>query len=394
MKTLVIILLYFLFARELAPVLHSETLSSLYTGLSKVCSIVILLLACSNRRSGKFAFSFLGSIAIIAISLLYTTFFNEGDIRRVIMMMYPIWGMGGLLLWQCTSLKKTVTFIRAVFYLYLSLAIVNFLMLIYSPSFFLSTSGGVQYFLGGENHIGYPLLSGFCFALLNFYFERKRILFLLYAVIYIATILIVFSGSNVIGLAVMLLLLIPNALQKAIISLSINKLAILFVAFFSFIILLGGLISVLKTPFIVYIIEDLLGKNLTLTNRTLIWEIVVSRFFNSPIIGYGVQETMNLFYISTQYTKGYLSAHNQILQSLYEGGILYFMALIPLVRNFSKVLKQSTPFIENVFKAVFCTFLVMYMGEAPGMDKILMLILNGIVIGKVCNQKDLRSFAS
>lgn len=44
-------------------------------------------------------------------------------------------------------------------------------------------------------------------------------------------------------------------------------------------------------------IEDLLGKNLTLTNRTLIWGMVVDGFLNSPIIGNGVRETTSLFYI-------------------------------------------------------------------------------------------------
>ena len=42
---------------------------------------------------------------------------------------------------------------------------------------------------------------------------------------------------------------------------------------------------ILESPLVSYVIEDLLGKNLTLTNRTLIWGMVVDGFLNSPIIG-------------------------------------------------------------------------------------------------------------
>lgn len=90
---------------------------------------------------------------------------------------------------------------------------------------------------------------------------------------------------------------------------------------------------ILESPLVSYVIEDLLGKNLTLTNRTLIWGMVVDGFLNSPIIGNGVRETTSLFYISEQYTKGYMSAHNQILQSLYETGILFLYLLFLFLMN-------------------------------------------------------------
>lgn len=138
--------------------------------------------------------------------------------------------------------------------------------------------------------------------------------------------------------------MIPNVIQRKIASLSLNTLLLVFVSLFVFVILFGNLMIILESPLVSYVIEDLLGKNLTLTNRTLIWGMVVDGFLNSPIIGNGVRETTSLFYISEQYTKGYMSAHNQILQSLYETGILFFVSLVPLFNELNKSLKSSVPF--------------------------------------------------
>ena len=198
---------------------------------------------------------------------------------------------------------------------------------------------------------------------------------------HVSTILIIFSGSNVVGLVCMLLFLIPNVIQRKIASLSLNTLLLVFVSLFVF----GNLMIILESPLVSYVIEDLLGKNLTLTNRTLIWGMVVDGFLNSPIIGNGVRETTSLFYISEQYTKGYMSAHNQILQSLYETGILFFVSLVPLFNELNKSLKSSVPFFSLIVKGSIFSFLVMYMAEAPGMDKILNLVVFGLLVSKMNN---------
>ena len=85
---------------------------------------------------------------------------------------------------------------------------------------------------------------------------------------HVSTILIIFSGSNVVGLVCMLLFLIPNVIQRKIASLSLNTLLLVFVSLFVFVILFGNLMIILESPLVSYVIEDLLGKNLTLTNRT------------------------------------------------------------------------------------------------------------------------------
>ena len=80
-----------------------------------------------------------------------------------------------------------------------------------------------------------------------------------------------------------------------------------------------------------------------------------------------------------------MSAHNQILQSLYETGILFFVSLVPLFNELNKSLKSSVPFFSLIVKGSIFSFLVMYMAEDPGMDKILNLVVFGLLVSKMNN---------
>ena len=369
MKAFFIIFLYFLFDRETYYILHSDTLSLIYVSLSKFFAVFVILMALI-KQFNKNTLKVMGCICLVFFSMLISTVIKDGDVRRAIMIMYPVLAMGGLMLWQCSTFNRTKLFVRYIACFYFVLMAINFFFLLVSPSFFVNDSmSGESYFLGIENQVGYPMMKGLCFVLIDSYFRGEKRLLCVYIIMHVSTILIIFSGSNVVGLVCMLLFLIPNV----------------FVSLFVFVILFGNLMIILESPLVSYVIEDLLGKNLTLTNRTLIWGMVVDGFLNSPIIGNGVRETTSLFYISEQYTKGYMSAHNQILQSLYETGILFFVSLVPLFNELNKSLKSSVPFFSLIVKGSIFSFLVMYMAEAPGMDKILNLVVFGLLVSKMNN---------
>lgn len=81
-----------------------------------------------------------------------------------------------------------------------------------------------------------------------------------------------------------------------------------------------------------YIIEDLLGKSVSLTNRTMIWDASYKYIFdNNLIFGHGYQANGNFVYIYGTYWQ----SHNQILQLLYEVGFIgiglfYYIVLYSL----------------------------------------------------------------
>ena len=326
---------------------------------------------------------------LVFLSLFISTIINEGNIQKVVMLMYPIIAMCALFLLECQTMNRMINFVGSISKLYTFLALMNLLFLLFVPSLFssLDFGGGEMYFLGGENLIGYPLLMGLFFTSLKSYFINDSKCLIFYLLIYSITIFTIFSGSNVIGFLCALLLLLPNPLRKIVLSLSLNKLSLIFAVLFTVVIILDNLMNVLESPLFSYVIEEVLGKDVTLTNRTIIWSIVLLGFFESPIFGHGIVDTVNLFYISERWSEGYFSAHNQILQSLYEGGVLLFLAFIPIIWWLSNALKQCDSQMSNIFKAIFCALLVMFMGEAAGLDKLLSLIVVGIPLVSIMKKK-------
>lgn len=393
MRTIYIVFLYFLFDRTLPVILHSDVLNTVYVLLSKFFAVIVIceLLTVVFKRGGIKLYPVL-YILIVFLSLFVSTIINEGNIQKVVMLMYPIMAMCALFLLECQTMNRLINFIGAISTFYTSLALMNLFFLLFVPSLFSSQTfgGGEMYFLGGENLIGYPLLMGLFFTSLKWYLSNNSKSLVFYLSIYSITIFTIFSGSNVIGFLCALFLLVPNPLRKIVLSLSLNKLSLIFAVSFTVIIIFDNLMNILELPAITYIIEDVLGKNVTLTNRTIIWSIVLLGFFESPIFGHGIADTVDLFYISERWSEGYFSAHNQILQSLYEGGILLFLSFIPIIWWLSNALKQCDSPISNIFKATFCALLVMFMGEAAGLDKLLSLIV--VTIPLVSVLKKPRSF--
>lgn len=148
---------------------------------------------------------------------------------------------------------------------------------------------------------------------------------------------------------------------------------------FIFLIIFNNLQNIITNPIVRYIVEDQLGKDLTLTHRTVIWDQVIYKFFMKPIWGYGMQDTYNLFTIPVGNTFKTFSAHNQLLQSLYEGGILLFLAFTPLFMVVNKLIKSSLT--KHYFNAIIIGLLVMYMSEASGIIFLIIIMSLGYCIG-------------
>lgn len=72
----------------------------------------------------------------------------------------------------------------------------------------------------------------------------------------------------------------------------------------------------------------------------------------------------------------------------------FFISLVPVVYNVSNKCQYAVPFVGNIFKATYCAILVMFMGEAPGMDKLLSMFIIGIGVSLKCDQYALESFRS
>ena len=118
----------------------------------------------------------------------------------------------------------------------------------------------------------------------------------------------------------------------------------------------------------------------TLTNRTVIWVKVISGIIQKPFLGHGIQESSNLFYIHIDFwnrvaVDGTYSAHNQILQTLYEGGTIAIALIFSLLWHVGKEIKEcSNDNISSICKLMLIVTLVMMLAESPGLDSLLIIV--------------------
>lgn len=122
------------------------------------------------------------------------------------------------------------------------------------------------------------------------------------------------------------------------------------------------------------IIVGLLGKDLTFTTRTRIWDRTLELIAEKPLLGYGAlpgNEMVKLFYGVPDFT----TTHNQYLGEIFRGGIpllIIFIVMIYLVfKNIQKT--QNMDIRKTMTFGVFCLLLWWMMESITSMYLILVL---------------------
>lgn len=84
-----------------------------------------------------------------------------------------------------------------------------------------------------------------------------------------------------------------------------------------------------KIDFLQNIIVNVLHRDMTLTDRTIIWGITIDKILANPLTGYGMIDGL-AFQSMLPYIIG-INAHNTYLMILFDGGILLFGLFISLL---------------------------------------------------------------
>lgn len=212
--------------------------------------------------------------------------------------------------------------------LFFSCAIyINLLLMLLFPNWMFAAEDAFDSFLlgGNYNQMGCRLLCGIVTSLLCTKLNR---LWFINAVVVIVTsvvtLTIVGSMTALSGLIIFLLLcLIPSfRLQKtALVTFFI------FYFFFQIFVCFNGE-GLHNSELANYIIVDLLGKDITFTNRTMMWDLGLREFMKSPLIGYGCVD--NDWYVAHM-TSFAIGPHNFIIGQLLNGGIVLITILIVIL---------------------------------------------------------------
>ena len=108
-------------------------------------------------------------------------------------------------------------------------------------------------------------------------------------------------------------------------------------------------------------IENVLHKNLSLTGRTGIWDTALLIIAQSPLIGHGTANIINVSFAETT-----LAAHNQILETAIQSGVVGALLLILLIfMTMAAIAKQGEGGFSRWVCAAMIGYMVMIIAEGP-----------------------------
>ena len=232
-------------------------------------------------------------------------------------------------------LIKTLAFIYSVV-LYINLA----MMIIFPTWMFHAKDVNDSFLLGGNyNAMGCRMICGIVTSVLCVKFSRLWLInTIALFIVSLLTLLLVGSMTSLSNIVIFTFLcLIP--------SLRLKKLALLsffvFYLLFQFIVVFSGE-GIQHNETAVYIIEEILHKDITFTNRTYLWDAAGKLFASSPLIGYGCVD--NDWYLINLSSMA-IGPHNFILAVLINGGLLLISAFLYIC---VVVIRRVLPYFDNM----------------------------------------------
>lgn len=240
-----------------------------------------------------------------------------------------------------------------------SFAYLNFLLTLISPSAHFYIEGKAVFLLGRNyNSMGPVLLAAVITNAFYFYVTYKLFFNLvLVSIVSFVTVVVMGSMTSAVGIGLTIFFIIFAKLKGSRLAL---KVYFVFVLLFNFILLYMQM--EIDNNYVVWFVEDVLGKDMTFTDRARVWLEAVDLISESLWVGYGIQPTEWF-----DYHFKVLSAHNFILTMLLKGGVvlisIFVVILIVCVRNANKHVTSAITFLQLGC----CSFLLMMTMESYSM---------------------------
>ena len=269
--------------------------------------------------------SYFGLAVTLYYFLLITfTFINGTDLQNAVFRAMEVWLL--LLLFnyykhQSGLLLKTIAAAYSVC-IYVNLAV----MIIFPNWMFAAENAYDSFLLGGNyNSMGCRFLCGIITSMLCINYSRKWLVnTIVISIVSIVTLTIVGSMTSLSSIILFLALsLIPFVkVQKAV----LVGFFVSYVLFQVFVVFSGE--SLHQNELAVYFIEDVLGKDMTFTNRTGMWDAAGRMVAQSPVFGYGLVDKE--WYLTRMSTFA-IGPHNYIYAVLIYGGVTLLACFIALL---------------------------------------------------------------
>lgn len=265
-------------------------------------------------------------VLILHLSYLLSTALNHGNFYTI--QRTTVYVVGFCIFTDLVSRHNPRGFIEAYYWIMLIYVTINFITIIKYPDgiwYSASLTGNLKYlthwFFSTENNFIVYILPALCITVMRCYIVKKVSLLSIWMFIASAlSILITFSGTCVVGLSVFAIYMVLMYKNKLLEWIHFPQYMLASLGTFLFIVIFR-----LQNVF-AFIIENLLGRSLTLTGRTEAWDWAMYWIRVKPIFGSGYET--NEVITSKLHDTAATHCHNMFLDITYRGGFVALMIFI------------------------------------------------------------------
>lgn len=302
---------------------HLEAISMCYKAWSIFSFFIIAALLV---KKGKFSKIFIYFI-LYCLIMFIITILKAKQINTFITTFLPIVALASITELNIKNNYKNL--IKALLYILIPYMIINFITIILFPKglYEIITRNNVSYicwFLGYKNPQIRIILPTILLAIVDSYINKNKLTIttIVYIVIAWITSIMVKSSTAIVGLTIftILLLIVNKEIIKKIMS-KINLVILLIISLlFTYMVIKIDIQNIFA-----FFIENILHKDLDLTDRVFIWEKAYEAVKNSWLFGYGMQNEDGMFSLLNA-----THPHNYMLYNLLNGGIIGTLLLLKI----------------------------------------------------------------
>ena len=195
------------------------------------------------------------------------------------------------------------------------------------------------------------------------------------SIITIFTMILVKSSTATTVAVIVGIGILVSVYKKKELRLNINTYVLVGICFVVTLMILAGAASFLRP-----IVEGIFNKDMTFSNRSQVWLQAVLLIIQKPLFGWGVTDSENATELLGSLT--FVNAHNQILNCLWQGGIILFIVFLFIMLCTAKNINLiSSGKYKIVFQSIMVGLMVDMMFEVilgTNATWVCLLLLNSI----------------
>ena len=230
-------------------------------------------------------------------------------------------------------------FIHLIALGYLVLSLCNIVFYFFPQLYwYMEEPNWYDFFLGSKNRVGWPLMMGAFFAYSDVKLRHWKIMRVLCYILLAVNTAITGCVTLYIGLAAVTVYSLLPFVRRIFEKWNFYVFTAILLAMFA--ICMWGIDPLLHTTPVKAVLTAV-GKDPSLSERTVIWSTGKDLAFEKPVFGHGLQAAPDFVPHSNRYGTTYHHAHNEYLQIWYEGGLLTLAAAFGMLFYTGKRLKRA-----------------------------------------------------